>query len=391
MSVLAIVAALMLEQWRPLGDRKAVRRGCWRAGPTGSSTRSTPAKRATAPSPGWWRSLPVAAWRSRSITLLLWVSPLLALLFNVGCAVPDARLSPVQPLLHRPPARDPRRRRGPRARAARRLARRAGAAPQPRGGDPARDRGGAASPRTGTCSACCSGSCCCPARAARSCIASRCYLRRRWERPGRFRRASPRARVRVLEWPAVRLTAASFARGGRFRGRGLLLAHAGAQLARSGRGRGARRRRRRDGRAAGHAAHRDRRRRGCARELGLGESADSPFLDSTVGLVWRALVLWVFVLLVLGLAQALLGAGCRSASMRELRLELSRRRRRRSRPRPRPARPRAAAARRAAHRRPPAPRPRPGTPPAAVRPSRRRASRSSLRRGCPAASSRLRA
>jgi len=39
-------------------------------------------------------------------------------------------------------------------------------------------------------------------------------------------------------------------------------------------------------------------------EIGLGESADSPFLDSVVGLVWRALVLWVFVLLVLTLAQA---------------------------------------------------------------------------------------
>jgi len=39
-------------------------------------------------------------------------------------------------------------------------------------------------------------------------------------------------------------------------------------------------------------------------ELGLGENADSPFLDSAVGLVWRALVVWVFVLVVLSLARA---------------------------------------------------------------------------------------
>jgi len=38
-------------------------------------------------------------------------------------------------------------------------------------------------------------------------------------------------------------------------------------------------------------------------ELGTGEPADGPFLDSTVGLLWRALVLWVFVLIVLALAR----------------------------------------------------------------------------------------
>ena len=31
-------------------------------------------------------------------------------------------------------------------------------------------------------------------------------------------------------------------------------------------------------------------------ELGVGEPADGPFLDTTVGLLWRALVLWVAVL-----------------------------------------------------------------------------------------------
>jgi cobalamin biosynthesis protein CobD/CbiB len=40
-------------------------------------------------------------------------------------------------------------------------------------------------------------------------------------------------------------------------------------------------------------------------ELGVGEPADGPFLDSTVGLVWRALVMWVFVLLVISIARLL--------------------------------------------------------------------------------------
>jgi hypothetical protein len=38
-------------------------------------------------------------------------------------------------------------------------------------------------------------------------------------------------------------------------------------------------------------------------ELGVGEIADGPFLDSTVGLVWRALVVWIFVLLLVTVAQ----------------------------------------------------------------------------------------
>jgi adenosylcobinamide-phosphate synthase len=38
--------------------------------------------------------------------------------------------------------------------------------------------------------------------------------------------------------------------------------------------------------------------------LGLGEDPDAGFLDSTVGLVWRALVLWLLMLLLLGIANA---------------------------------------------------------------------------------------
>ena len=40
-------------------------------------------------------------------------------------------------------------------------------------------------------------------------------------------------------------------------------------------------------------------------ELGLGEEADVGFLDSTVGLVWRALVVMLFALLLLAIARAL--------------------------------------------------------------------------------------
>ena len=39
-------------------------------------------------------------------------------------------------------------------------------------------------------------------------------------------------------------------------------------------------------------------------ELGLGEPADTGHLDSTVGLVWRALVVWLLVLLLVALAGA---------------------------------------------------------------------------------------
>jgi adenosylcobinamide-phosphate synthase len=40
-------------------------------------------------------------------------------------------------------------------------------------------------------------------------------------------------------------------------------------------------------------------------ELGVGEPADGPFLDSTVGLVWRALVVWLFVLALITAARLL--------------------------------------------------------------------------------------
>jgi adenosylcobinamide-phosphate synthase len=40
-------------------------------------------------------------------------------------------------------------------------------------------------------------------------------------------------------------------------------------------------------------------------ELGLGDEADVGSLDSTIGLVWRALVVILFILLLLAIARAL--------------------------------------------------------------------------------------
>jgi adenosylcobinamide-phosphate synthase len=37
-------------------------------------------------------------------------------------------------------------------------------------------------------------------------------------------------------------------------------------------------------------------------ELGVGEEADMDFLQSTIGLVWRVLVLWLLLLLLLEIA-----------------------------------------------------------------------------------------
>ena len=48
-------------------------------------------------------------------------------------------------------------------------------------------------------------------------------------------------------------------------------------------------------------------------ELGVGEPADGPFLDSTVGLVWRALVVWVALLACAAVVSAMARAACLGA------------------------------------------------------------------------------
>jgi cobalamin biosynthesis protein CobD/CbiB len=129
------------------------------------------------------------------------------------------------------------------------------------------------------------------------------FLGRRWGGKGEFGRFAARA-IRFMEWPAVRLTAAAFAVVGDFEdavycwrtqagtwpepnlgivlaaGAGALGVRLGMPLAEF------------DGLRA-------------RPELGLGETADAPFLDSTIGLLWRALVLWVFLLMVFSLVRVL--------------------------------------------------------------------------------------
>lgn len=129
------------------------------------------------------------------------------------------------------------------------------------------------------------------------------YLRRRWQPLGAFGESAARA-GRLLEWPAVRVTAAAFAVVGDFEDAiycwrtqaaawpepdaGVVLAAgAGALGVRLGMPLTAI-----DGVDV-------------RPELGVGETADAPFLDSVVGLVWRALVVWVFVLVLLAVVSAL--------------------------------------------------------------------------------------
>jgi len=129
------------------------------------------------------------------------------------------------------------------------------------------------------------------------------YLRRRWRGLGAFGAFAERA-ARALEWPAVRLTAVTFAIVGDFEDAiyawrtqaqawpdpeaGVVLAAgAGALGVRLGMPLSA---------IEGVEVR---------PELGVGETAEAPFLDGVVGLVWRAVVVWVFVLLVLAVAGAL--------------------------------------------------------------------------------------
>jgi adenosylcobinamide-phosphate synthase len=120
------------------------------------------------------------------------------------------------------------------------------------------------------------------------------YLAARWKSMGAFGRFAGQA-FHVLEWPAVRLTAAAFALVGDFENAvyswrtqartwsdpdaGIVLAAgAGAMGVRLGM----------PVQEVDGLQPRP--------ELGVGEEADGPFLDTTVGMLWRALVLWVAVL-----------------------------------------------------------------------------------------------
>jgi adenosylcobinamide-phosphate synthase len=127
------------------------------------------------------------------------------------------------------------------------------------------------------------------------------YFAARWKTLGAFGSFAQRA-FYVLEWPAVRLTAIAFAVVGDFedavycwrtQARSWSDPNAGIVL---GAGAGAM------GVRLGMPVQ-DLEGMQPRPELGVGEPADGPFLDSTVGLVWRALVVWVFVLLVVSVAR----------------------------------------------------------------------------------------
>ena len=129
------------------------------------------------------------------------------------------------------------------------------------------------------------------------------YLRERWAKLGAFGRTAQQVYA-VLEWPASRLTAAAFAVVGDFedavycwrtQARSWADANAGIVLAAGAGAMGVRL-----GMPVQEVEGMQPR-----PELGVGEPAEAPFLDSTVGLLWRAVVVWVFVLVIFTVARLL--------------------------------------------------------------------------------------
>ena len=126
------------------------------------------------------------------------------------------------------------------------------------------------------------------------------YLAWRWKPMGRFGLFAQSA-FQLLDWPAVRLTAAAFAVVGDFedsvycwrtQARNWPEPNAGIVLAAGAGAMGVRL-----GMPVQEIDGMQPR-----PELGVGEPADGPLLDSAVGLLWRALVVWVFALLVISVA-----------------------------------------------------------------------------------------
>jgi cobalamin biosynthesis protein CobD/CbiB len=299
MSVIAIVAALILEQWRPLGERKAY--SAWLSAAAAWIERTLRASEGRNGALGWAIAvLPVAAAAIALHAALYSLSPLLAVLFNVGVlyltlgfrqfshtftelqtALKSGELERARALISgwRDEPVLPRER----EEVVRLTVEEAVLAahrhvfgvifwyvvlPGPSGALVYR-------------------------------LAA--FVRKRWSALGAFGRFAERA-FYLLEWPAVRLTAAAFAVVGNFedalycwrtQARGWLDGNAGVLLAAAAGAMGVRL-----GmpvQEAGGVQPRP--------ELGLGASADIPTLDSTVGLLWRAVVMWVFLLLVFALAQ----------------------------------------------------------------------------------------
>lgn len=127
------------------------------------------------------------------------------------------------------------------------------------------------------------------------------YLASRWKEMGAFGQLAQRA-FYVLDWPAVRLSAAAFAIVGDFedavycwrtQARSWADPNAGIVLAAGAGAMGVRL-----GMPVQEVDGMQPR-----PELGVGEPADGPFLDSAVGLLWRATVVWVVVLVLLAIAR----------------------------------------------------------------------------------------
>jgi cobalamin biosynthesis protein CobD/CbiB len=130
-----------------------------------------------------------------------------------------------------------------------------------------------------------------------------CFLCQRWGGLGTFGRFAQKA-FSLLDWPAVRLSALVFAVVGDFedavycwrtQARGWPEPNAGVVLA-SGAGA--------MGVKLGMPIQCESGPETRA-ELGVGETADSPFLESTVGLLWRSIVFWVFLLILVSVARLL--------------------------------------------------------------------------------------
>ena len=300
MGTIAIIAALILEQWRPLGDRKAVAAAL--LGWADWLENSFNAGQARHGMIAWLIAAlaPVAAALALYFALL-WLSPFAALLFNVACLYLTLGFrqfshffTDIQGAI----------REGEVDRARELLGAWRGESATHRSREEvirlAIEEAIAASHRN--VFAVLFWFVLLPGPSGAILYRMAAFLNRRWGGKGDFGLFARRV-LRVLEWPAVRLTSAAFAVVGDFedavycwrtqaaawpdRDLGIVLAAGAGAL----------------GVKLGMPLTEV---EGLQPrpELGLGETADAPFLDSTVGLLWRALVLWVFVLLVLALARA---------------------------------------------------------------------------------------
>lgn len=301
MSVLAVIAALLAEQWRPLGEQRAwfallVDGAEWleRTFNGGESRHGLVA---------WLLAVaPLLAVAAGVYAMLLWLSPLLALAFNVlvlyltlGFRQFSHHFTDLQ------------------------LAIRAGDLDRARGligawrGEPAQQLGREEVIRLAIEEALLASHrhvfgvlfwfVLLPGPCGAILYRVAATLRRRWGTLGAFGDFAGRA-ARALEWPSVRLTAATFAVVGDFedaiycwrtQAHGWPDPEAGVVLAAGAGALGVRLGMPLTG-VEGVVEERV--------ELGTGEAADAPFLDAVVGLVWRTVVVWVFVLLLVSVAAA---------------------------------------------------------------------------------------